>query len=82
MIQPENLGSPESLIGKRIGVLSQTTNELALKRVQPQAKLVFLKDWAEGYAALQQGKIDAFASDSILLEGWLGTTKDLLGNKR
>ncbi len=71
-----NLGSPQSLIGKRIGVLSQTTNELALKRVQPQAKLVFLKDRAAGYTALQQGKIDAFASDSILLEGWLGTTKN------
>jgi polar amino acid transport system substrate-binding protein len=71
-----NLGSPESLIGKRIGVLGQTTNELALKRVQPKAQLVYLKDRAEGYAALQQGKIDAFASDSILLEGWLGTTKN------
>ncbi|BAZ67548.1 MAG: amino acid ABC transporter substrate-binding protein [Pelatocladus maniniholoensis HA4357-MV3] len=71
-----NLGSPQSLIGKRVGVLSQTTNELALKRVQPQAKLVLLKDRAAGYTALQQGKIDAFASDSILLEGWLGTTKN------
>jgi polar amino acid transport system substrate-binding protein len=71
-----NLGSPQSLIGKRIGVLGQTTNELALKRVQPKAQLVYLKDRAEGYAALQQGKIDAFASDSILLEGWLGTTKN------
>ncbi len=66
-----NLGSPESLIGKRVGVLAQTTNEQAIKRVQPQAKLVYLKTRAEGFAALQQGKIDAFASDSILLEGWL-----------
>ncbi len=71
-----NIGSPQSLIGKRIGVLGQTTNELALKRVQPQAKLVFFKDRAEGYNALQQGKIDAFASDSVLLEGWLETTKN------
>ncbi|MFQ4141723.1 amino acid ABC transporter substrate-binding protein [Chlorogloeopsis sp. ULAP02] len=71
-----NLGSPESLIGKRVGVLKQTTNELAIKRSQPQAQLIFLKDRAEGYAALQQGKIDALASDSILIEGWLETTKN------
>jgi polar amino acid transport system substrate-binding protein len=71
-----NIGSPESLIGKRVGVLKQTTNELAIKRSQPQAQLVFLKDRAEGYTALQQGKIDALASDSILIEGWLETTKN------
>lgn len=70
-----DLGSPQSLIGKRIGVLRQTTNELALKRVQPQAQLVYLRDRSQGYTALQQGKIDALASDSVLLEGWLETTK-------
>lgn len=71
-----NLGSPESLIGKRVGVLAQTTNEQAIKRTQPKAKLVYLQTRAEGYTALQQGKIDAFASDSILLEGWLQTAKN------
>jgi polar amino acid transport system substrate-binding protein len=68
-----NLGSSQSLIGKRIGVLAQTTNEQAIKRVQPKAKLVYFTTRADGYAALQQGKIDGFASDSILLEGWLQT---------
>jgi polar amino acid transport system substrate-binding protein len=38
-----NLGSPESLINKRIGVLAGTTNEQAIKRIQPNAKLVYLK---------------------------------------
>ena len=71
-----NFDSPESLIGKRIGVLPQTTNELAIKRVQPQAKLVYLKSRAEGFTALQEGKIDAFSSDSILLEGWLQRAKN------
>ncbi|GBE92518.1 amino acid ABC transporter substrate-binding protein [Nostoc cycadae WK-1] len=71
-----NLGSAESLVGKRIGVLAQTTNELAIRQAQPQAKLVYLKSRAEGYAALEQGKIDAFASDSILLEGWLQKAKN------
>lgn len=71
-----NLGSPESLINKRVGVLAGTTNEQAIKQIQPQAKLVYFKARAEGFAALEQGKIDAFASDSILLEGWLQTAKN------
>ncbi|MDZ8187388.1 MAG: amino acid ABC transporter substrate-binding protein [Nostoc sp. ChiSLP02] len=66
-----NLGSPESLIEKRIGVLPGTTNEQAIARVQPKAKLVYFKTRTEGYTALQKGIIDAFSSDSILLEGWL-----------
>lgn len=71
-----NLGSPESLINKRVGVLAGTTNEQAIKQIQPQAKIVYLKTRPEGFAALEQGKIDAFASDSILLEGWLQTAKN------
>ena len=70
-----NLGSPESLINKRVGVLAGTTNEQAIKQIQPQSKIVYLKTRPEGFAALEQGKIDAFASDSILLEGWLQTAK-------
>lgn len=72
-----NLGSPKSLIGKRIGVLAKTTNEKAIARVQPQAKLVYFKDREQAYTALQQGKIDGFASDGILLEAWLGTRPNL-----
>ncbi|WP_341530380.1 amino acid ABC transporter substrate-binding protein [Nostoc sp. UHCC 0302] len=71
-----NLGSPKSLISKRIGVLAGTTNEQAIAHVQPQAKLVYFKTRAEGYTALQQGTIDAFSSDSILLEGWLQQQKN------
>lgn len=71
-----NLGSAESLIGKKIGVLAGTTNELAIARVQPQAKLVYFKTRVEGYTALQKGTIDAFSSDSILLEGWLQQQKN------
>ncbi|NJL64676.1 MAG: amino acid ABC transporter substrate-binding protein [Methylacidiphilales bacterium] len=65
------LGTVESLLNKRIGVLAQTTNEKAIRRVQPKAQLVYFKNRNEGYIALQQGKIDAFASDGILAEGWL-----------
>ncbi|MBD2520777.1 amino acid ABC transporter substrate-binding protein [Nostoc sp. FACHB-973] len=71
-----NLGSPESLIDKQIGVLAGTTNEQAIARVQPQAKLVYFKTRAEGYTALQQGTIDGFSSDSIILEAWLQKQKN------
>ncbi|QLE41959.1 amino acid ABC transporter substrate-binding protein [Nostoc sp. C052] len=71
-----NLGSAESLIGKQIGVLAGTTNEQAIARVQPQAKLVYFKTRAEGYTALQKGTIDAFSSDSIILEAWLQQQKN------
>jgi polar amino acid transport system substrate-binding protein len=71
-----NLETPESLLGKKIGVLSQTTNETILKKLQPKAQFVYLKTRAEGFTALQQGKIDAFASDSILLEAFLINSKN------
>jgi polar amino acid transport system substrate-binding protein len=71
-----NLDSPQSLIAKQVGVLPKTTNELAIKRFQPQAKLVYFPTRNQAYIALQQGKIDAFASDGILSEGWLRTQKN------
>ncbi|MHC0066344.1 amino acid ABC transporter substrate-binding protein [Nostoc sp. UIC 10890] len=71
-----NIGSPASLIGKRIGVLAGTTNEQAIARVQPRVKRVYFKTRAEGYTALQEGTIDGFSSDSILLEGWLQQQKN------
>lgn len=71
-----NLGSNQSLAGKRIGVLAKTTNEQAIKQAQPQAKLIYLRDREQGYAALRFGKIDAFADDGILLDAWLGRRKN------
>ncbi len=67
--QGSSLGSPESLSNKRIGVLPKTINEQVIKLVQPQATSISVKNGAEGLAALEQGKIDAFAWDGILLEG-------------
>lgn len=67
---------PQSLVGVRIGALAQTTNEQAIRRVQPKAEIVLLKDRAEGFTALREGKIDAFASDGILLESWLQKAPD------
>lgn len=70
------LGTKESLFGKRIGVLPQTTNEKAIRRVQPSAQLIYFKNRDQAYTALEQGKIDAFASDGILSEGWLQQQKN------
>ena len=61
----------ESLAGKRIGALAKTTNEKSIRLAQPLAEIVIFKDRAAAYEALEQGKIDAFASDGILLESWL-----------
>lgn len=69
----KNYRSDTSLAGKRIGALAQTTNEQAIKRAQPSAEIVIFKDRANAYEALEEGTIDAFASDGILLESWLQT---------
>ena len=61
----------KSLANKRIGVLPGTTNELAIKRAETKANIVYLKDRNEGYTALETGAIDAFADDGILLGSWL-----------
>ena len=67
--QGSSLGSPESLINKRIGVLPKTINEQVIKLVQPQATVIAVKNGEEGLAALEQGKIEALAWEGILLEG-------------
>jgi polar amino acid transport system substrate-binding protein len=70
------LEGPESLVGKRIGVLPKTTNEDSIRRAQPKAQIVPFKDRTEGYKALQDGKIDGFAGDGLILEGWLQKTSN------
>jgi len=61
------------LAGKRVGVAPGTTTEKALSdflRTQSiAATVVSVKDHDEGLAALQTSKIDAYASDRIILVG-------------
>ena len=61
----------DALVNQRIGALPKTTSEQTIKRVQPLAEIVRVKDRAAGFAALRNDEIDAFASDGILLESWL-----------
>lgn len=63
------LNSLDSLAGKRIGVIAQTTNEAVMKQQQPAATFITVSDRYEGLEKLESGEIDGFASDGILLEG-------------
>lgn len=53
----------------RVGGVSGTTNAELIRRRLPLARIVPVGDRAEGLSLLQQGRIDALASDGILLEG-------------
>jgi polar amino acid transport system substrate-binding protein len=59
----------ESLAGRKVGVIPNTTNERAIKLQQPAAQLVAVQDQSDGLAKLEKGEIEAFAGDGIVLEG-------------
>jgi polar amino acid transport system substrate-binding protein len=61
--------SLESLAGRKVGVIPNTTNERAIKLQQPAAQLVAVQDQSDGLAKLEKGEIEAFAGDGIVLEG-------------
>ncbi|MEB3193359.1 MAG: amino acid ABC transporter substrate-binding protein [Snowella sp.] len=61
--------SLESLAGRKVGVIPNTTNERAIKLQQPAAQLVTVQDQSDGLAKLEKGEIEAFAGDGIVLEG-------------
>jgi ABC-type amino acid transport substrate-binding protein len=66
--------------GKRIAVIPETTTQSALKRQLDvdavKAEPVQVKDAAEGFRLLAQGKVDAFASDRIVLIALRATAAD------
>ena len=68
------------LSGKKIAVVAGTTNERAVRNQLTQRKLnatvVPFKDRDEAFAALEDGKVDAFASDKLLLLGVSSKAKD------
>jgi ABC-type amino acid transport substrate-binding protein len=72
--------SLSDLSGKRIGVIGGTTNERAvtaqLKARQLTATVVPFKNSEEAFAAFEGGKVDAFASDKLLLIGAAAKAKD------
>ena len=60
-------GSPESLKGKRVGVLPNSLGEATIKALQPAARLVPQTNLEAGISALRGGRIDALAGDTVLL---------------
>jgi glutamate/aspartate transport system substrate-binding protein len=72
--------SLSDLSGKKIAVVAGTTNERAvnaqLKQRQLNATVIPFKSRDEAFAALEDGKADAFASDKLLLVGAANKAKD------
>ena len=74
------LRSLSDMSGKRIAVIAGTTNERAIneqvKLRQLSATVVQFKYRDDAFAALEEGRVDAFASDRLLLIGSAVKAKD------
>ncbi|CAK6694881.1 hypothetical protein ICNINCKA_01712 [Synechococcus sp. CBW1107] len=62
-------GSPQSLAGRRIGVVANSLGETELKGIQPKARPVGFADLSQAVAALRGGSVDGVIGDSTLLAG-------------
>jgi ABC-type amino acid transport substrate-binding protein len=75
-----NIASVKDLGGKRVGVIPNTTTEKALaealRRTSITAQVIPVSDRPEGLRELEGGRLDALASDRLLLAGALSTAKD------
>jgi len=73
--------SVKDLAGKRVGIVAGTTTESALAAALRQyvisPQMVVVKDHAEGLAALENGTVDAYASDRVILVGLGRRSKDV-----
>lgn len=78
--QAANLRGLGDLTGKRIAIIPGTTTEKALAEFLKSefltVQMVLVKDHAEGLAALETGKADAYASDRGILVGLALTSGD------
>ena len=70
----------KDLGGKRVGVIPNTTTEKALdqamKEASVKANIVTLNDHGDGLRGLEEGRLDAYASDRLLLAGLQSTARD------
>jgi len=73
------IGSYRGLRGRTLVVTSGTTNEAAMRALNDKYKLgitiVAARDHDESYAMLAGGKADAFATDDVLLYGFIAAKK-------
>jgi polar amino acid transport system substrate-binding protein len=58
-----------SFAGTKIGIPPQTFVKDAVKLVNPNAVIVEVDSFADGATALKEGKIDALAGDTLMLDG-------------
>lgn len=65
----KQLGSPESLVGKRVGVAENSIGSQVMKKVQPRATLVAFKSVEEAIEQLKSGQVDAIAGDTVIMTG-------------
>jgi glutamate/aspartate transport system substrate-binding protein len=74
------LSSYRNLTGRSVAVAAGTTNAAVMRglagTVVPPIKVVETRDLDAAYALLVAGTVDAFASDDILLYGFLATHAD------
>jgi len=79
------IGSYRDLAGKTAVVTAGTTNEVALRALSEKQKLaitiITAPDHAQSMATLASGKADAFATDDVLLYGFIATDKKASGMK-
>jgi glutamate/aspartate transport system substrate-binding protein len=70
----------EDLNGKAIALSLGTTNEKAVKAVMQEKgldiKTVMVKDHPQGWLALETDRVDAYATDHVLLYGLISKSKD------
>jgi ABC-type amino acid transport substrate-binding protein len=74
------IATVRDLAGKRVGVIPNTTTEkalaAALANASVQATVVTVNEHGDGVRGLEEGRLDAYASDRILLEGLLKTARN------
>lgn len=70
----------KDLTGKRVGVISHTTTDKvlasALGAASVKSQIINVADHQDGLKGLEEGRLDAYASDHLLLAGLLSTAKD------
>jgi ABC-type amino acid transport substrate-binding protein len=68
------------LSGKRVAIVPGTTTQKVMAEVLQKANLMVqtvpVKEHADGIAAIEQGRADAYASDRVILIGLAMTAKD------
>lgn len=78
--EDSNISGPDDLDGKKIAVQPGTTTEKAIKRALSEsgrkAEIVPVNDSQAGFAALEGRKVDAYASDEVVLIGLAKASKN------